>query len=370
MNSLMEQNDAPSFLVDSEGNLELTQNQNIWFQYTGWGRSVIVLSDALENDQLAVTDQIQIPFFLWKLKHSQKSYFEKEKKWNHRTLIDAFMEVEKRTDYVNLNSYTVRDAVSVSYKPIFTGGVVVTGLMPAELRLLPSWIMVLILFSYVLIIGPGEYFILGKLRLRRFTWITFPLISIFFACLAFLVSNYFMQTTHERKSLNIIDLDSQGKPVKENQIELLFAGSYQNIETKIKSGLLTPLKNQKRSEGSSSNTDEDDKAPSLVGPPFYSGSIPTQYSVFQLMPQWTPQLNRIILNYPNEIDSKCDWSSIHVNQLMTEAGRLELNDKFQSAFGERAKLMIYRGLPDGKVKNQSTVGKTWSFNDSPISERR
>lgn len=354
LNSLAEDQESPLFLMNVDGKLKHDRNQQIWFQRTGWGRSVIALSEAIQHESLTADERNQIPFYLWKVKESQKAYFEKEKKWDYRPAINFFLEQETRNGYVN--SYALHEALSLNYRPIFTGGAVATSLMPAEMRLLPTWVMAVILFSYVVIIGPGEYYLLGKFRIRRFTWITFPLISICFACLAFLVSNYYMQTSHERKNLNIVDLDMHGKPVKENQIELLFTGSYQKIETKVKSGLLTPMKNTESRDERAYNRYAEYKSESLVGPPYYSGSIPTQYSVFQLMPQWTPQVNRIIRNYPSELKSKYDWSSIHVNQLGTEEGRLKLQDQIQNAFGNRAKLLIYKGLPNGQFKNFDLSG--------------
>jgi len=284
------------------------------------------------------------------LRESQKAYYKKEKKWDHQTLVKLFLETQKQTNYRHLNAYSANEMLSLSYRPTFTGGAVVTSLMPAEMRIVPVGIVMMVLLGYVLIIGPGEYFILGKFNIRRFTWITFPLISIGFALIAFLISDYFMQTSYERKILTIYDLDAQGKPVKENQIELLFTGSYQQIETKIKSGLFTPLNHAELGMTQNYNVYARNMTPSLVGPPFYSGSIPTQYSVFQLMPQWTPQLNRIIHNYPEDLLTSFDWSEIQVDQLRSNQGRQELNKKVKASFGKQVQLVIYQGAPDGKVK--------------------
>jgi len=355
LNSLAEGRDASPFLIDSEGKLKLNQTEQTQFYRTGWGRSVIMLPDAQQKSLLSPDDTNQIPFFLWKLKESQKIYYDKEKKWDRYALVKAFLESEKRTRYTNLNAYTVSEMLSLNYRPIFTGGAVVTDLMPAEMRIVPSWIIATILLGYVLMIGPGEYFILGKFKIRRFTWITFPLISIGFAVVVFLISDHFMQTSYERKTLAIYDLDAQGKPVKENQIELLFIGSYQQIETKIKSGLLTSLNHVELGMTQNYNMYARNMTPSLVGPPFYSGSIPTQYSVFQLMPQWTPQLNRIIRNYPDELKTSFDWSSIQIDQLNTDQGRQKLRMQIKTAFGDRAQLLIYRGGANGDVKNLTPI---------------
>lgn len=350
MNNLIEDKNTTPFLIDSEGKLVIDQVKQIWFQRTGWGRSVIVLSEAIAEQSLSPANMNQIPFFLWKLRESQRKYFDKEKKWDYQTLVNSFLKREKRTRYSNLNSYSANEILNLNYRPIYTGGAVVTDLMPAEMRIVPSWIITTILLGYVLIIGPGEYFVLGKFGLRRFTWITFPLISILCAGFAFVVSDYYMQTSYERKTLTIHDLDTQGNPVKENQIELLFTGSYQKIETKVKSGLLTPLNHTELGMTQSYNMYSRNRVQSLVGPPFYSGTIPTQYSVFQVMPQWTPQLNRMIQNYPEDLQASFDWSSIKVNQLKTKQGRVKLREQIKTAFGKRAKVLIYQGQKNGEFK--------------------
>ncbi|QDT97437.1 hypothetical protein [Gimesia aquarii] len=358
MNDLVETKNAPPFLIDSEGKLVMDQSEQVWSQRTGWGRSVIVLSEALKEKRLTASELKQIPFFLWKLRESQRSYFDKQEKWDYEKLVDAFIKTQKRTDYRNMNAYSANQVFNLNYRPISTGGAVVTDLMPAELRIVPSWVIASILLGYVLIIGPGEYFILGKFRLRRFTWITFPIISICIACLAFIVSDHYMQTSYERKLLTIHDLDRQGKPVKENQIELLFTGSYQKIETNIKSGLFTPLNHTELGMAQNYNMYARNRVQSLVGPPLYAGSIPTQYSVYQLMPQWTPQLNRIIKNYPDELQTKFDWSSIQLNQLRSNQGRVKIRKQIKTAFGNRAKVMVYQGQKNGEVKKHPLFKKT------------
>lgn len=351
LNQLSDNDSVTPFLLDSEGKLKFKENQTAWFYRTGWGRSVIVSAEAFENDSLSEQQRSRIPFFLWKLRQSQHEYYETNHRWNQQPLIDAFVNQAKQ----NRNRYgdgpTPSEMFSMNYRPINTGGAVVSSLMPEQLRIVPTWLIMLILLCYVLVIGPGEYIVLGRLNLRRYTWITFPLLSVGFAAIAFLISNYYMQTSHERKSLAVIDLDSRGRPVRENQIELIFTGSYQDVETRVKSGLLTPLNQLELGMGQNYYRYSRGLEYSLVGPPYYAGSIPTQYSVFQRMPQWTPQLNRIVNNYPQgEESEKFDWSLIQTEQLTTEQGRQRLRRQIEQALGREALLFIYNGTPKGEVR--------------------
>ncbi|MFK7776901.1 MAG: hypothetical protein QM501_02105 [Gimesia sp.] len=353
LNDLLEEQKATPFLINPEGKIEFAQDQKVILQRTGWGRSVILQTESFERENLSPDDLSNIPFFLWKLRKSQREYYEEEKKWDHVELAKVFLQDMKTQRNAYQNSYAFNEMLSLNYKPMLNGGAVVTSLMPTSIRIVPPWIIMWVLVGYVLIIGPGEYYILGQFRIRRFTWITFPLISIGFALLAFLISDYYMQSSYERKTLTILDLDAQGIPVKENQIELLFTGSYKNIETPIKSGLFTALNHRELGQALNYMMYRQNVNTEFVGAPYYSGSIPTQYSVFQMMPQWTPQLNRIIHNYPAELKTNFDWSKIKISQLKHDSGRQEFRKQIKSAFGDQAHLSIYHGVPTGTVKKYS-----------------
>ena len=349
LNQLSDDEGNTPFVLDSAGKLGQNEEQTTWFFRTGWGRSVVVTAEAIDNDSLSESQRSQIPFFLWKLRQSQQDYYAANQRWNEQPLITAYVDRMRQNYNRYGDAHTPAEMFNLNYRPVNMGGAVVSSLMPEHLRIVPAWLIMLILLCYVLVIGPGEYYILGRFNMRRFTWITFPLISVGFAVIAFLISNFFMQTSHERKSLVIIDLDSKGRPVKENKIELIFTGSYQDVETPVKSGLLTSLNQLELGMGQSYYRYSRSAEIALVGPPYYAGSIPTQYSVFQRMPQWTPQLNRIVNNYPQAEQPTFNWTSIQAKQLTTEQGRQHLQKQIEQELGNQALLMIYNGNPKGKV---------------------
>ncbi|WP_417383497.1 hypothetical protein [Gimesia sp.] len=350
LNSLRKGDDGSPLLMNSKGQIDFSEENQVLLVRTGWGRTVILRQQALENNSLTADERAQIPFFLWKLRQSQKDFYDQEHHWDEEKLIQEYFEREKKENYRSYSAYAISDVLSMTYRPIYTGGMLISDLMPAELQIVPTWVIGIILLGYVLMIGPGEYFLLGYFKIRRFTWITFPVISICVALFAFVISDYYMQSSHERKTLSILDLDSQGMPVRENEIELLFTSSYQTIETSLKSGLFSPLKQSEPGRGFNSYNTQQNATPELVGAPFYQGSIPTQYSVYQNMPQWTPQLNRIVNNYPQKELPEFNWSAITADQLNSEASRGKLINRVKAAFGEDAVLLIYKGTSDGKPK--------------------
>ncbi|MCA9022672.1 MAG: hypothetical protein KDA74_21130, partial [Planctomycetaceae bacterium] len=350
LNSLRKSEGGSPLLQNSKGQIDFSEENQLLLSRTGWGRTVILRQQVLENDSLTSDERAQIPFFLWKLRQSQKEFYDQEHHWDDKKLIQEYFEREKQENYRSYSAYAISEVLSMTHRPIYTGGMLISDLMPAELQIVPTWVIGIILLGYVLMIGPGEYYLLGYFKIRRFTWITFPVISICVALFAFVISDYFMQASHERKTLSIVDLDNNGMPVRENEIELLFTGSYQTIESSIKSGLFSPLKQSELGRGFNSYNSPQNTTSALVGAPFYKGSIPTQYSVYQNMPQWTPQLNRIVNNYPQKQPTEFNWSAITVDQLNSEANREELKNRVREAFGEDAVLLLYKGTTKGKPK--------------------
>src|SRR2546429_987 len=89
-----------------------------------------------------------------------------------------------------------RAAGAVSGLPVMPGGIVagiqgeqfteltardlVPSLMPKHVRLVPTGIIVVMFVLFLLAIGPLDYFGLGWLKRRSYTWFTFPAATIGF----------------------------------------------------------------------------------------------------------------------------------------------------------------------------------------------
>ncbi len=77
------------------------------------------------------------------------------------------------------------------------GTTAIDALRPQDIRLLPGWAVVLILFGYIGVVGPGEYLLLGKLKKRKWTWITFPAVTIALTWAVVATANAFMSSNDE-----------------------------------------------------------------------------------------------------------------------------------------------------------------------------
>jgi hypothetical protein len=93
-----------------------------------------------------------------------------------------------------------------------------------------NWIAVLI-GLYILCIGPGDYFLLRRLTGKmELTWITFPLISLFFCGLAIWLAHRTRAAEIQINQLELIDLDAESGRVRGTVWSNLYsprAGDYQ-----------------------------------------------------------------------------------------------------------------------------------------------
>jgi hypothetical protein len=77
-----------------------------------------------------------------------------------------------------------------------------------------NWIAVLI-GLYILCIGPGDYFMLRRLTGKmELTWITFPLITLFFCGLAIWISSRTRAEAIQINQLEIVDIDAESQQVR------------------------------------------------------------------------------------------------------------------------------------------------------------
>ncbi len=192
-------------------------------------------------------------------------------------------------------------------------------LKPAGVRMVPLWVLVVILTAFVVVIGPVDYFVLGRLRARKYTWVTFPIATILVTWLTVSLTNSYMSTAEARRGLVIHDLGDDGATVRVNRFELLFLASTRTVSTDIRKGIFSALKT------GATITNEDDRS----GPPrpgvrpvrmarldgnrireTLTGRIPTDYTASQPLSKWTPQLNRLFYLPGSLEESPLDWPQI------------------------------------------------------------
>lgn len=243
--------------------------------------------------------------FLWKMTHDQRKHFVETGIWRADLEILSPMRQHHQDRYRDRidSGDEVRPVLTLQQLGMPGAEQLLPLLMPASVRMLPFASVVLILCLFTLAIGPGDFFLLGAIRRRRWTWLLFPLLAIGFAAFTVYTSNRYMGSTDHRISLVIIDLDDEGRVLRENRFEMIFAGSQQRLDTHADSSLITAINhtrlgsryNQYAYYGYNHSNDIQESLP-----PIYAGRIPVDYEVVQTIRQWQPQLNRQITISPRD----------------------------------------------------------------------
>jgi hypothetical protein len=263
--------------------------------------------------------------------------------------------------------------------------------------LVPLWLLASILVVTTLAIGPGEWWVLGAIHRRRWTWITFPLSIVAVTAATLLVSDTYMSTTDLRRELVVIDLDEAGEEVRKTRFEVLFPNRPGSVETDVVSGVAMGVKSSLTSYGAGPNfvvvTNANGTStivPMAMNPTMgnstppvsiYHGRPPTRYTLTQDLKQWIPQMNQV-LSFPDRDDppaprprvklaDRLMWRDFVTNQaqgglVASETGR-EIVDEARRLHG--ATVAVAAVGPHGRLL---TDGHDWwrMITEQQMGERR
>ena len=189
-------------------------------------------------------------------------------------------------------------------------------LMPESVSGLPLRTVSLILVLFLLAIAPGDFLLLGWIRRRRWTWVLFPAVSLAFTGFTMWTARQHLgQTTYDR-SITVIDVDQDGRPIRTSRFEMLFAPSNRQVLTEQHSSLMVPL---------DPGLDNLLQAPYRSNAPLtyerpwtFTGNMPRKYTVSRDVRQWSPRLARTTYFGPRDEDDAAhlptiDWDLLDAN---------------------------------------------------------
>ncbi len=180
-------------------------------------------------------------------------------------------------------------------------------LLPKSSRMIPLPVLGAILGVFVLIAGPGEWFVLGLLRGRRWTWLTFPALAMGCTVVAVRAAEHYLGRDDQRAALILTDVDPRGRVLRENRIELWFAGRNGEAVSEQRQALAIPCSFAKGSTSAGES-----------GGALYQGQMPAHYVLRQPLAQWQPLLRRTMSLEPRAESSRLRWTALHAHDL---AGR-------------------------------------------------
>lgn len=332
--------DRPMFLRDSGGRMvhELDEAAGTSLKrMLGLGRVVMVAGP--DQSHPAAPHWPQSAAFLWRLRHEHLESIAEQGTWSaERTLQTARDDLERsQANYGSVDEVLERQAANFQAQPAYGLTDLVMGLLPTGVRLVPLGTMCAWLAVYLVMVGPVDYFVLGWLNKRKWTWATFPITTLIFTAISIAVSNSSMSASTMRRSAVIHDVTAGGVVARQNRLELLFPSKTQQVVTETGRGLMMPLRYQDFAQFGSGYMFANPAAFEArqgmrTQPAYFSGRMPSQCAMLQGVPQWTPQLNRV-LNIPIEPPQDLppfDWDE--VPDFKSPAGLDQLRARIEAAF--------------------------------------
>jgi hypothetical protein len=242
-------------------------------------------------------------------------------------------------------------------------------LMPLGVSAIPLSVIVLILTAYVVTIGPVDYFLLGALRLRRFTWVLFPVVTIGFAAFTLWLSERYLGSSDSRRAIEIYDVVPGGTVARRTRIEMLFLGQENTVATEVENGLFSLVGRGNVMSPvpvpAASGKQMVTAAAMMDGSVGVEDRFPSSYRIAQQVAQWRPVLNRFFWIDPKPSTiyrppgapraGAFDWDQLP-NLSMSASG---LADRVRQAFGPDASAFVLRGPTMIPVLNDGREFKFW-----------
>ena len=265
---------VPEFGAD--GRLELPGNGGVLLARAGFGRVVLAAPGPQSEAEADAEGWKRASMFLWKIRPAQMA----------NVLRDG-----AAGPPATAPSSKQRNAMQRQLS---------TSLAPKNARLVPFSIVVLVLGGFILAIGPLDWFVLGRLRRRRWTWLTFPLAAVAFSYAMILLAESYMGRHTQRRALTVTDLGIDGRVLRESRFEMIFPARNQEVTTEVRHALCVPVGDFRGYSAA---------APS-IGAPQYAGLFPARYTVRQSLAQWTMAINRLTTIGGDEDRSGLAWEKL------------------------------------------------------------
>lgn len=202
--------------------------------------------------------------------------------WNRRQ-VALLQRVDESNGFVNLTTLS-------------------SALTPANVQSVPASRVIVMLVIFLLAISVGDYFLLGLIGKRMWTWVLFPLISLGFTGYTVYMARHYVGSSDFTSAITIIDTSPDNRILRTNRIEMLFTAAERTSEMPLRnstfarlSGELMPPMPSKLSEVNNWGTGRNptvQSSPVVHAPPVCIGSVPGSYKIERQMRKWTPQISR------------------------------------------------------------------------------
>ena len=372
------------FRRDAQGSLVTETKHSGWLAMRrGLGRAVVTLNLTIpKSDQRQSPERRQceeIAAFLWRVRSGILEPGKDGAQWPKSESTHPQQQLYGGNGGQVVNP---KSAFYVRYAPI--GEWVVNNLLPDRVQVVPLWLLAGLLAVYLALIGPAEFWGLGLLRLRRVTWILFPITTFAFTGGIVWLSNRYMYSEVQSRSVTFRDIIDDGRAARDTRLELLFTNAHRDMRYDVAHTLFTPLnleafgadlkaKNIRPIEDENFDPwDVDAFNPwrlqgSQAEKVEFSGRIPARYTARQAVPQWTPQFNRWTILAPQVKKVDFPWLSFTTKDFASKDGRERLKRLIRDKFAKQKPTAVLHaplGDDDEEPRRQNSSRDIVLFDDS------
>jgi hypothetical protein len=379
--------EKPQFVLDPSGRLEEIElpGENgplPLLKRHGLGRVAVIPG---KLDRLLTEREVDVRHtlgFLWKLRRDRLEEFMNSGRFEVKVSVpvdkpqpgDSTWEsynMNRDANYANLR----KGDHQLAQLPLQSGDQLLSRLLPQGLQVVPMSLIGLILIVYVVLIGPADWFILGAIQRRKWTWILFPAVTVALTLGTVWLAEWYMQVRGNPRSVTFHDVGHAQNIARRNRFEVLFVGSERFVNTAITREIFTAMTLQRFSAGTwqgyqQAQLSQGDQSHKYTKVAKTTGRVPAHYTVTQFLSQWTPQLNRrfsipVTDNKPNDFD----WDRFADPQVYNPASvtalgkpQDDLIEAVRNAFGQSAVIFV---VTRGNMQHLAGDGQLFSTISTP-----
>jgi hypothetical protein len=272
------------------------------------GRTIVIAELPESEEDYETKAFYQVLAFAWKFRSVHDNGFQpapSNQVWDPNTVAKGGPEVNGTGDLYPAKNFYRRYSPSYSATPILArfpkqelAYYLAEALKPSSVRVIPFVVILAILLSYLILIGPADYWLLGKIGRRKLTWILFPIVTIAVTAGTVLLANHFMGRADISRAVTVVDLGKGGKVLRHNRFELLFSASEQIVKVGAKDAVVSPFSWGPYDQATINAMNlgwanrRSQPSPSSDDPLLITGRMPGSFEVSMQMKQWSSRMLR------------------------------------------------------------------------------
>jgi len=201
-------------------------------------------------------------------------------------------------------------------------------LLPKTVHIIPPSVVFALLAAFVFLIGPVDWWVLGRIRARRFTWLLFPAVTVGVTAITMKLARHYLGEDAHRGAVVLTDLAPDGRLVRETRLDLLLPPERSIQTLELQHAFCVPV--ERRGIPLSGDVSDPERNTGVS----FKGSFPARFALSQPVQQWAPALTRQTRIGGGEDTSKVRWDNFR-REMMENVGAGEVEQALAGDSGCR-----------------------------------